>query len=83
MYKAILSYCLRCRKKTEPKNPNDAKTSKGKPLFLFDKMRVVFGSKKLMIIKKRDASRLLSTLALKAPVSNIPPPIRWYFALKV
>ena len=73
MYQAILSYCLRYRKKkTEPKNPNDAKKSKGKPLFLFDKMRVVFDSKKLMIIKKWDPSRLLSTLALKAPVSNIP-----------
>ena len=46
------------------------KTNKGKPMLL--SKCAVFDRKMLRFIKEQEASTLLSTLGLKAPLSKIP-----------
>ena len=57
-------------KKTESKNPTVANTNKGK-LMLLSKC-VTCDSKESRFIKEQEASRLLSNVRLKAPLSKIP-----------
>ena len=52
----MLSYCLKCRKDTESKNPRVT----------------VYDSKKLKFIKKQEASELLTSLGIRTPLSQIP-----------
>ena len=66
----MLSYCLKCSKKTESKIPRVAKTKKQKPLNL--QKCVVCGSRKSKIIKEQGSSGLLSNLGIKTPLSKIP-----------
>ena len=54
----MLSYCLRCRKNTESKNPKVVKTKNGS--IMFSSNCVVCGSKKLRFIKEQEAKGLLS-----------------------
>ena len=68
MYKTILSYCLKCRKKKESKNPKVAMT-KNKKIMLLSKCAVC-NSKKSKFIKQQ-ASELLSSLGIKATLSKI------------
>ena len=63
-------YCLKCRKKTESKNPKVAKTKNGR-IMLLSKW-VVCDSKKSKFIKEQEARGLLSSLVIKAPLSKIP-----------
>ena len=66
----MLSYCLKCRKNTESKNPKLARTKNGRKMVL-SKCEVC-DSKKSKFIKKQEASWLLSSLRLKIPLSKIP-----------
>ena len=66
----MLSYCLRCRKNTESKNPKVAKT-KSRRIMLLLKWAVC-DSKKSKFIKEQEASGLLSSLGIKAPLSKVP-----------
>ena len=68
MYKTILSYCLKCRKNKESKNPKVAMT-KTKKIMLLSKCAVC-NSKKSKFIKQQ-ASELLSSLGIKATLSKI------------
>ena len=65
----MLSYCLKCRKNTESKNPKVART-KIRKIMIFSK-REVWHSKKSKLIKKQEASRLVSILGIKTPLSKI------------
>ena len=66
----MLSYCLKCRKNTESKNPKVARTKNGR-IMLLSKCAVC-DSKKSKFIKQQEASGLLSSLGIKAPLSKIP-----------
>ena len=65
----MLSYCLKCRKNTEKITPNVART-KNRRIMLLSK-RAVFASKKSKFIKQWEASGLLSSLGIKAPLNII------------
>ena len=65
----MLWYCLKYRKNTESKNPNVVKSRNGR-IMLFSKCEVC-DSKKPKFIKEQDDSRLLSSLAIKTPLSEI------------
>ena len=49
MYQIMLSYCLKCRKNTESKNPKDRR------IMLLSNF-AVYSSKKSRIIKEQEAS---------------------------
>ena len=66
----MLSYYLKCRKNTESKNPNVART-KNNRIMLLSKCAVC-DSKKSKFIKEQEASGLLSSLGIKTPLSKIP-----------
>ena len=51
IHKTIISYCLKCRKNTESKNPRFAKTNKGKLMLLSNFM--LCDSKKSRFIKEQ------------------------------
>ena len=68
----MLSYCLKCRKNTESKNPKILK-SKRRRIILLSK-RAVCGRKKSKIIKEQEARGLLYKLiGIKVPIlSDLP-----------
>ena len=67
----MLSYCLKCRKNTESKNPKVVRTKTGRIMLLLK--CEVCDSKKLKFIKEREASGLLlSSLGIKTPLNKIP-----------
>ena len=66
----MLSYSLKCRKNTESKTPKVARTKNGR-IMLLSKCAVC-DSKKSKFIKQQEASRLLSSLEIKTPLSKIP-----------
>ena len=66
----MLSYCLKCRKNTESKNPKVARTKNGR-IMLLSKCAVC-DSKKSKFIKQQETSGLLSSLGIKTPLSKIP-----------
>ena len=66
----MLSYCLKCRKNTESKNPKVVKTKNGR-IMLFSKCEVC-DSKKSKFIKEQEGIGLLSSLGKKTPLSKIP-----------
>ena len=66
----MLSYYLKCRKNTGSKDPKVART-KNERIMLSSKC-AVWDSKKSKFIKQQEASGLLSSLAIKAPLSKIP-----------
>ena len=65
----MLLYCLKCRKNTESKNPKVVKTKNGR-IMLLSKCQVC-DSKKLKFIKEQEASRLLSSIGIKTPLSKV------------
>ena len=65
----MLSYCLKCRKSTESKNPKIATTENGRIMLLSN--CVVCNSKKSKFIKEQEASELLSSLGIKTPLNKI------------
>ena len=70
IYKTMLLFCLKCRKNTESINPKVTRTKKGR-IMLLSKCAVC-DSKKSKFIKQQEASGLLCSLGIKAPLSNIP-----------
>ena len=66
----MLSYCLRCRKHTESKNPKFVRT-RNKRIMLSSKC-MVCDSKITKFIKEQEASGLLSGLGTNKPLSKIP-----------
>ena len=66
----MLSYCLKCRKKSESKNPNAVRT-KSRRTMLLSKSEVCDG-KRSKFIKEQEATRLLSSLEIKTPLNKIP-----------
>ena len=66
----MLSYCLKCRKNTESKNPKVARTKNGRIMLL--SKYAARDSKKSKFIKEHEASELLSNLGIKTPLSKIP-----------
>ena len=67
IYKTMSSsYCLKCRKNTECKNPKVARIKKGKIMIISN--CVIFNSKKS---KQQGASGILSTLGIIAPLGKI------------
>ena len=66
----MLSYCLKWRKNTGSKNPEVVRTKNGRIMLL--SKYAVCNSKKLKFIKEQEASALLSSLGIKAPLIKIP-----------
>ena len=64
------SFCSKCRKDTENKNPKVSKTSNNRTMVL--SKCVICGSKKSRFIKNQEARVLLSNLSIKAPLSKVP-----------
>ena len=62
-------YCLKCRKKLESKNPNIVRIKKERIMVL--SKYAVSDSKNWKFIKEQKPSRLLSSLGMKTPLSNI------------
>ena len=62
----MLSYCLKCRKKTKSKNSKVGRTNKLKLMFL--SKCAGCDSKKSRFIKEQEASGLLSSLGIKTPI---------------
>ena len=62
--------CLKCRKNTESKNPKVVRTKNGR-IMLLSKCEVC-DSKKSKFIEEQEASGLLSSLGIKAPLNEIP-----------
>ena len=66
----MLSYCLKCRKNTESKNPKVVKTKNGRIIIL--SKCAACDSKKSKFIKEQEASGLLRSLGIKTLLSKIP-----------
>ena len=66
----MLSYCLKCRKNTESKNPKALRIKNGRKMLLLK--CVVCDSKKSKFIKEQEASGLLSSLGKNTPLNDIP-----------
>ena len=64
------SYCMKCRKNAESKNPKIVRT-KNVRIILLSKCKVC-DSKMLKFINEQEASGLLSSLRIKARLSKIP-----------
>ena len=65
----MLSYCLKCKKNTESKNPNVARSKNGR-IMLLSKCAMC-NSKKSKFIKQQEASALLSMLGIKTPLIKV------------
>ena len=65
----MLSFCLKCKKNTENKNPKFA-TTKNRRIILLSKCSVCY-SKKWKYIKEQKARELLSRLEIRTPLSHI------------
>ena len=81
IYETMLSFCLKCRKNTENKNPKVA-TTKNRRIKLLSKCSVS-NTKKSKYIKEQKARELLSSLEIRTPLSYIFLLGRFYFVLKV
>ena len=66
----MLSYCLKCRKNTQSKNPEVVKT-KNRRILLLSKCSMS-NSKKSKFFKEQEAWGLLSSLGIRTPLSRIP-----------
>ena len=63
-------YCLKCRKNTESKNLEVARTKNERIMLLSN--CAACDSKKSKFFKEQEASGLLSSLGIKTPLSKIP-----------
>ena len=64
------SYCLKCRKNTENKKSKNCQTTNGR-IMLLSKYSV-FHNIKLKFLKEQEVKGFLSSLAIKAHLSQIP-----------
>ena len=65
----MLSYCLKCKKNTESRNPKVPRRNNGRVMLLT--RCAVCDSKKSKFIKQQEASGLLIRLGIKTPLSKI------------
>ena len=65
----MLSYCPKCKKNTESKNPNVARSKNGR-IMLLSKCAMC-NSKKSKFITQQEASALLSMLGIKTPLIKV------------
>ena len=65
----MLSYCLKCKKNTESKNLNVARSKNGRIMHL--SKCAMCNSKKSKFIKQQEASALLSMLGIKIPLIKV------------
>ena len=65
----MLTYCVRCRKKTENGNSKISKTKKNR-LIIQSKCGVC-GIKKFIFVKEQEAKGLLNNLGIKTPLNKI------------
>ena len=65
----MLSYCLKCRKNAESKNPKVVRTENERTILLLK--CTLCDSKKSKFIKEQEASGLLSSLGIRTPLSKI------------
>ena len=63
-------YCLKCRKKTQSKNPEIVKT-KNRRVMVLSKCSVCNATKS-KFLKKQETKGLLSSLGVRIPLSQIP-----------
>ena len=63
----MLSYCLKCRKNTENKNPKIVRTKNGR-IMLLSKCSAR-NSKKSKFLKAKEGKGLLSNLGTRTPLS--------------
>ena len=72
MYKIMLSYCLKCKKNTENKNPKFLKTKNGRVMLL--SKCALCNKEKSKFVKEQEAKGLLSKLTgVKVPIlSDLP-----------
>ena len=66
----MLSYCLKCRKSAENKNPKVVETKDGRIMLLLK--WEVCDSKKSGFIKEQKTNGSLNSLGIKIPLSKIP-----------
>ena len=66
----MLSYCLKCRKSTESKNPKVTRANNGR-IMLLTKCEVC-DRKKMKLITEQEATGLLSSLGIKIHLNKIP-----------
>ena len=66
----MLSYCLKCKKNTESRNPKVSKRTDGKTVIL--SKCAICSSIISKFIKEQQAKGLLSSLGLKTPLNKIP-----------
>ena len=66
----MLSYCLKCKRNTESKNPKVSKTINGKTMML--SKCAVCGSKKSKFVKEQQAKGLLTSLGIRTPLNKTP-----------
>ena len=69
MYK-MKSCCLKCRKVTENINRKVSNTSSDRTMIL--SKCAIWGIKKSIFLKDREAKGLLSNLGLRTPLSKVP-----------
>ena len=65
----MLSYCLKCRKNTESKNPKVVRTKDGR-IILLSKYSVC-NIKNWKFLKEQEARGLLSNLGIRVPLNRI------------
>ena len=75
----MLSYCLKCRKNTESKNPKALKTKNGRIIIL--SKCAMCNSKKMRLSKEQEARGLISNLTgVKVLfLSDLPIPNAFFF----
>ena len=66
----MLPYCLRCRKNTENVDPKVSKIKNGRTIL--PSKWAVCSSQKSRFMKEQEAIRLLTSLCIETPLSNIP-----------
>ena len=65
----MISYCLKCRKNTESKNPKVVRTKDGR-IILLSKYSVC-NIKNWKFLKEQEARGLLSNLGIRVPLNRI------------
>ena len=65
----MLSYCFKCKKKTESKNPRAVRT-RNRRLMLLLKCEI-WDSKKSKFIREQEVSELLSTLEIRSLLRTV------------
>ena len=66
----MTTYCMKCKKDTENIDPKIVQTKIGR--LLMQSKCTVCGIKKSRFVKEQEAKGLLSNLAIKTSLSNIP-----------